>query len=119
MEVEEDGTDGESVLPLAVSKGKVVGAGARTVVSTPGCIGARRAYLDEDLAQGARGWTKDSEDIDDSADDDDDDDDETDQPLDVGMARRCSTLSLLEASASWRGDVLLSSLSFQRLNCRK
>jgi hypothetical protein len=79
-------------------------------VSTPGCIGPR------DLRIWTKTWRKalvdenrDSEDIDDSADDDDD----TDQPLDVGVARRCSTLSLLEASASWRGDVLLSSLSFQ------
>jgi hypothetical protein len=64
----EDGTDGTFVLPLAASKGKVVGAGARTVVSTPGCIGARdvriwtktwrKALVDEN---------KDSEDIDDSA----------------------------------------------------
>lgn len=32
--------DGDFVLPSAVSKGKVVGAGARTVVSTPRRIGA-------------------------------------------------------------------------------
>jgi len=79
------GTDGDFVLPSAVSKGKVVGAGATTVVSMPGCIGVggdvriwtktwRKALVDEN---------KDSEDIDDSADDGDD----GDRPLDVGVAR--------------------------------
>ena len=78
-------TDGDFVLLSAVGKGKVVGAGATTVVSTPGHIDVggdvqiwtktwRKALVDEN---------KDSEDIDDSADDSDD----ADRPLDVGVAR--------------------------------
>jgi len=70
------GTDSDFVLPSAVGKGKVVGAGATTIVSTPGRIDVggdvqiwtktwRKALVDEN---------KDSEDINDSADDGDDGD---------------------------------------------
>jgi len=79
------GTDGNFVLLLAVSTGKVVGAGATTIVSTPGCI---------DVGGDVQIWTKtwykvlmdenkDSEDINDSANDGDD----ADQPLDIGVAQ--------------------------------
>jgi hypothetical protein len=94
-----DVTDGDFVVPS--------GAGARTVVSAPGRIGAgnvrfrtktwRKALADEN---------EDSEDTNDAPDDDDDD---VEQSLDVGVARRrsaSSNLSPSEASASLRLQVL-------------
>ena len=91
-----DVTDGDFMLPS--------GAGARTVVSAPGRIGASNVRIR------TKTWRKAlADENEDSEDTNDDPDDDVEQSLDVGAARRrsaSSNPSPSEASASLRLQVL-------------